>query len=63
MSPPLIKNKINDDIKENTESNRTEPYINVSVQLTILTTAGNEIITVTVLYRDLLLWSKPTRYM
>ena len=49
VNPPLIKKKIKADIKEKTESSRTDPYIKVKVQLTIFTTAGSEIITVTVL--------------
>ena len=36
-------------MKEKIESSLTDPYIKVKVQLTILTTAGRDIITVTVL--------------
>jgi hypothetical protein len=39
------------------------PFKNVKVQLTILIVAGSDIITVTVLYNALLLWSKPTKYI
>ena len=47
----------------NTTSTFKAPLIKVSVQLTTLIVAGNDIIIVIVLYKDLLLWSKPTKYM
>lgn len=39
------------------------PFSTVRVQLTTLTIAGREIITVIVLYIDLARWSRPTRYI
>ena len=49
VKPPLRKNMRNDIIKYRLTSTLSTPFNNVSVQLTILTTAGKEIITVIVL--------------
>jgi len=55
VKPPIKKTNIYAIDQANTTSTFKAPLINVSVQLTTLIVAGNEIIIVIVLYNDLLL--------
>jgi len=55
VKPPDKKNKINANANNKAASHFNAPFIKLKVQLTIFTVAGNEIITVIVLYNALLL--------
>jgi hypothetical protein len=54
---------MNENENNNAASHFKAPFNNVIVQFTTLTVAGKEIITVIVLYKARLLWSKPTKYI
>jgi len=55
VSPPDKKNNINAKENNNAASHFNAPLIKLKVQLTILTVAGSDIITVIVLYNARLL--------
>jgi len=55
VSPPDKNNNIKAKANNNATSHFKAPFKSVNVQLTILTVAGKEIITVIVLYKALLL--------
>ena len=63
VKPPHKKKKKKLLINIIGKSITNDPFKTVKVQLTIFTIAGNDIITVIVLYIDLLLWSKPIKYI
>jgi hypothetical protein len=61
---PATKNKrINEPDAKKIKSFLKLPFTKVNVQFTTLIVAGIEIIIVIVLYKALLLWSSPIKYM
>jgi hypothetical protein len=63
VRPATKKKKIKEVILYSIKLFRNIPFNNVYVQFTTFIVAGNDIMIVIVLYKDLLLWSSPTRYI